>query len=33
VTAEEEAAIAEAEADRIHGVPTVPFDEIKRKYQ
>jgi hypothetical protein len=33
VTAEEEAAIAEAEADRINGAPTVSFDEIKRKYQ
>ncbi|HEX4324218.1 MAG TPA: hypothetical protein VHZ77_06250 [Gaiellaceae bacterium] len=32
VTAEEEAAIAEVEADRDAGVPTIPFDEIKRKY-
>lgn len=32
VTAEEEAAIAEVEADRAADVPTIPFDEIKRKY-
>lgn len=32
VTAEEEAAVAEVEADRAAGVPTIPFDEIKRKY-
>jgi hypothetical protein len=32
VTAEEAAAVAEAEADRANGVPTVPFDEIKRAY-
>jgi hypothetical protein len=30
VSAEEEAAVAEA--DRARGVPTIPFDEIKRKY-
>jgi hypothetical protein len=32
VTPEEEAAVAEVEADRASGVPTLPFDEIKRKY-
>lgn len=32
VTAEEEAAVAEVDADRAAGVPTIPFDEIKRKY-
>ena len=32
VTPEEEAAVAEVEADRAAGVPTIPFDEIKRKY-
>jgi hypothetical protein len=32
VTSEEEAAVAEVEADRAAGVPTIPFDEIKRKY-
>jgi hypothetical protein len=32
ITAEEEAAIAEVEADRSAGVPTIPFDEIKRVY-
>lgn len=31
VTAEEEAAIAEVEADRAAGVPRVPFDDVKRK--
>jgi hypothetical protein len=31
-SAEEEAAVAEADADRTLGVPTIPFDEIKRKY-
>ncbi|HET7127648.1 MAG TPA: hypothetical protein VFJ93_01065 [Gaiellaceae bacterium] len=30
VTAEEEAAIAEVEADRAAGVPTIPFDDVKR---
>lgn len=32
VSADEEAAVAEADADRAQGVPTIPFDEIKRKY-
>jgi hypothetical protein len=32
ITAEEEAAIAEVEADRAAGVPTIPFDDVKRKY-
>ncbi len=32
VAAEEEDAVAEVEADRAAGVPTIPFDEIKRKY-
>lgn len=32
VSPEEEAAVAEVEADRAAGVPTVPFDDIKRKY-
>jgi hypothetical protein len=32
VSKEEEAAVAEVEADRARGVPTIPFDEIKRKY-
>lgn len=32
VTAEEEAALAEVEADRAAGVPTIPFDEIKRRH-
>jgi hypothetical protein len=32
VSPEEEAAVAEVEADRAAGVPTIPFDEIKRKY-
>lgn len=32
VTAEEEAAVAEVEADRAAGVPTIPFDDVKRKY-
>lgn len=32
VSAEEAAAIAEVDADRARGVPTIPFDEIKRKY-
>lgn len=31
VTAEEEAAIAEVEADR--AAPRVPFDEVKRKHE
>lgn len=29
VTAEEEAAVAQADADRAQGVPTIPFDEIR----
>jgi hypothetical protein len=32
VTPEEEAAIAEVEADRRAGLSTVPFDEIRRRY-
>jgi hypothetical protein len=32
ITPEEEAALAEVEADRAAGVPTIPFDEVKRKY-
>ncbi|HEY3551731.1 MAG TPA: hypothetical protein VGK68_11805 [Gaiellaceae bacterium] len=32
VTPEEEAAIAEVEADRVAGVPTIPFDDVKGKY-
>jgi hypothetical protein len=32
ITPEEEAAVAEVEADRAAGVPSIPFDEIKRKY-
>jgi len=31
VSAEEEAAVAEVEADRAAGVPTIPFDDDKRK--
>ncbi len=29
---EEDAAIAEVEADRAAGVPTIPFEEVKRRY-
>jgi hypothetical protein len=32
VTTEEEAAMAEVEADRAAGVPAIPFDDVKRKY-
>jgi hypothetical protein len=32
VSAEEDAAVAEVDADRARGVPTIPFDEIKRKH-
>lgn len=32
VSAEEEAAIAEVEADHAAGVRRVPFDDVKRKY-
>jgi hypothetical protein len=32
VSGEEEAAVAEVEADRAAGVPTIPFDDVKRKY-
>lgn len=32
VSAEEEAAIAEVEADHAAGVHRVPFDDVKRKY-
>jgi hypothetical protein len=32
ITAQEEAAIAEVEADRAAGVPAIPFDDVKRKY-
>ncbi len=31
-TEEDEAAMAEVEADRAAGVPTIPFEEIKHKY-
>jgi hypothetical protein len=30
ITPEEEAALAEVEADRAAGVPTIPFDEVTR---
>ena len=33
VSPDEEAALAEVEADRAAGVPTIPFDEIKAKHQ
>jgi hypothetical protein len=32
VTAEEEAAIAKVERDRAAGVPTIPFDDVKRAH-
>lgn len=32
VSGEEEAAVAEVEADRTAGAPTVPFEDVKRKY-
>jgi hypothetical protein len=32
VTAEEEAALAEVEADRAGGNATIPFDEVKRRH-
>jgi hypothetical protein len=32
VTAEEEAAVAEVEADRAAGLSTIPFDAIKREF-
>jgi hypothetical protein len=32
ITAEEEAAVAEVEADRAAGKPTIAFDDVKRKY-
>jgi hypothetical protein len=31
-TAEDEAAMAEVEADRAAGVPTIPLEEIERKH-
>jgi len=31
-TEADERAVAEVEADRAAGVPTIPFEEIKRKY-
>ena len=31
-TEEDEAAMAEVEADRAAGVPLIPFEEIKRQY-
>jgi hypothetical protein len=31
-TAEDEAAMAEVEADRAAGVPTIPLEELKHKY-
>jgi hypothetical protein len=32
-TAEDEAAMAEVRADRAAGLPMIPFEEIKRKYE
>ena len=32
VTVEEDAAIAEVEADRAAGVQTIPFDDVRGKY-
>jgi hypothetical protein len=32
VSEDEERAIAEVEADRANGVPTIPLDDVKRKY-
>ncbi len=32
LSSEEEAALAEVAADRVAGVPTIPFEEIKRKH-
>ena len=32
VTPEEEAAVAEVESDRAAGVPTLPFDDVKRAH-
>jgi hypothetical protein len=32
VTPEEQAAVAEVEADRRAGVPTVSFEEVRRRY-
>jgi hypothetical protein len=32
LTAEEEVAVADVEADRVAGVPTIPFETIKRAY-
>lgn len=32
VTPDEEAALAEVDADRTARVPTIPFDDLKRKY-
>lgn len=32
LSAEEEAALAEVAADRAAGVPTIPFEEIKRQH-
>jgi hypothetical protein len=32
ITPEEEAAIAEVEGDRRAGVPTVSFEEVRRRY-
>jgi hypothetical protein len=29
---EEDAAVAEVEADRAAGLPTIPFDDMKREY-
>ncbi len=31
-TEEDDAAMAEVEADRAAGIPAIPFEEIKRKY-
>ncbi len=32
VSADEEAAVAEAEADHVAGIPRVSFDEVKRRH-
>jgi hypothetical protein len=32
ISAEEQAAVAEAEADRANGAAPIPFDEIKRQH-
>lgn len=32
VTAEEQAAVAEVDADRAAGLDSIPFDEVRRRY-